>query len=297
MRGEREGTDASKSETSPLRIVMISGMSGAGKTVALKTLEDLDYFCIDNLPSSLLDPLVRLFESNPEITKVALGMDGRDRSFPIEAQGIVDSLAQRGHNVVLLFLDASQEALIRRFAETRRPHPLSRQGSIADGVARERELLEPLRALAAHILDTSPLNVHQLKAAIVSTLEKRPAASLNVILTSFGFKYGLPLEAAFVFDVRYLPNPYFVEGLRNLAGTDPAVSSFVLADKDAQAVADCILSMVRTTLPLCRREGRSNLMIAVGCTGGQHRSVAIIESIAAALRREGVKLSVVHRDL
>lgn len=289
--------EAARNEGRSLRIVLITGMSGAGKTVALKTLEDLEYFCIDNLPSTLLDPLVHLLEQNPEISKVALGMDGRDRRFPVEAEGILQTLSERGHTVVLLFLDASEEVLIRRFAETRRPHPFARRSSIEVGVAREKEALRPLRALATHLLDTSSYNVHELRAAVIATLEKDPTVPLNVMLISFGFKNGIPLEAAFVFDVRYLPNPYFVPGLRDKVGTDPEVSKYVLSSPDARRVIQGIVQVIKTVLPLCRKEGRSSLMVAVGCTGGQHRSVAIVEEVGAILKADGEQLSIAHRDL
>lgn len=279
-----------------LRIVLISGLSGAGKTLALKTLEDLEYFAIDNLPSDLLDPLILLLEQQQEITRVALVMDGRDRTFLTAAESIMESLKERGHRVTLLFLEAGREALIRRFAETRRPHPQARQGSIEDGVDQEKALLAPLRTLATRTLDTSEFNVHQLRNVLVATIEKGPESSLNVMAASFGFKYGVPLEAAFIFDVRFLPNPFFVDDLRHLTGSDERVSDYVLRDADAKVMVEKIADIARTVVPLCRREGRSTLMLAIGCTGGQHRSVAIVEEVARLLRKEGVRLAVVHRD-
>jgi RNase adapter protein RapZ len=282
--------------TQCLRIVLISGLSGAGKTLALKTLEDLEYFAIDNLPSSLLDPLILLLEQQQEISRVALVMDGRDRTFLTAAETIMESLTERGHRVTLLFLEADREVLIRRFAETRRPHPLARKSPIEDGVDQEKTLLAPLRTLATRTLDTSGFNVHQLRNVLVSTVEKDPGSSLNVLVASFGFKYGVPLEAAFVFDVRYLPNPFFVDDLRHLTGTDKGVSDYVLGHTDARIMVEKITDMARTIIPLCEREGRSTLMLAVGCTGGQHRSVAIAEETARLLRSKGLRLAVVHRD-
>jgi UPF0042 nucleotide-binding protein len=289
--------ETSLSSNQKLRIVLITGLSGAGKTLALKTLEDLEYFAIDNLPCSLLDPLTLLLEKQQEITRVALVMDGRDRSFLQQAPTILESLRQREHQVTLLFLEASREALIRRFAETRRPHPLARNEPVESGVAREEKALRPLRRLASHVLDTTVFNVHELRRRVISLAEESPGQPLPLFVTSFGFKYGPPLEAAFIFDVRYLPNPFFVEKLRALAGTDAEVADYVFANEEARTMRDKIADMVRTVLPLCRREGRSQLMVAIGCTGGRHRSVALAEAVAEALRGEGLELTVMHRDL
>ena len=290
-------TDTLKPDVKPLRIVFISGLSGAGKTLALKTLEDLEYFSIDNLPASLLDPLVLLLEQNAEISRVALVMDARDPQFPRQAEKILVSLRARGHEVRLLFLEASTQALIRRFAETRRPHPMGRRSSVEKGVARELKALSPLREQATEIVDTTAYNVHQLRAALVALVKGEKATPVRLILSSFGFKYGLPMEAAFVFDVRYLPNPFFVEELRPLTGRDSAVSDYVLAQDNAGQIAHQIASMVTLVLPLCRKEGRSSLMVAVGCTGGQHRSVAICEEVARLLLDHQVKLTIQHRDI
>lgn len=280
-----------------LRIVLISGLSGAGKTLALKTLEDQEYFAIDNLPASLIDPLALLLEQQQQITKVALVMDGRDPTFLTMAAQIVEGLEQRGHTVDFLFLDASKEILIRRFAESRRPHPLARNGPVNSGIEREATLLEPLRKVATMVLDTSATNVHELRQLIVNAVEPRADASPHLFVASFGYKYGVPLEAAFVFDLRFLPNPFFVESLRPLTGQDASVAGYIFASPEAVTVRSQILEMIRTVLPLCMREGRSSLMVAVGCTGGQHRSVAMAESIAETLLQEGIELEVLHRDM
>ncbi len=280
-----------------LRIVLISGLSGAGKTLSLKTLEDHEYFAIDNLPASLIDPLALLLEQQQEITKVALVMDGRDPGFLAEAPAIVKGLQAREHSVAFLFLDASREILIRRFAESRRPHPLARSGPVAEGIEREQQLLAPLRKVATKVLDTSATNVHELRRMIIDAAEPQADAPLHVFIASFGYKYGVPLEAAFVFDIRYLPNPFFVEALRPLNGQDKNVADYVFANPEAITIRNQVLELVRTALPLCRREGRSSLMVAVGCTGGQHRSVAMAEAIAATLKSEGVELEILHRDI
>jgi RNase adapter protein RapZ len=280
-----------------LRIVLISGLSGAGKTLSLKTLEDHDYFAIDNLPASLIDPLALLLEQQHEITKVALVMDGRDPAFLAQAPAIVKGLQAREHNVAFFFLDASREILIRRFAESRRPHPLARKGPVAEGIEREQKLLEPLRKVATKVLDTSATNVHELRRMIIDAAEPQADAPLHVYIASFGYKYGVPLEAAFVFDIRYLPNPFFVEALRRLTGQEEDVADYVFASPEATTIRDQLLELVRTVLPLCRREGRNSLMVAVGCTGGQHRSVAMAEAIGATLKSEGVELEILHRDV
>ena len=289
--------DSSSGSSQKLRIVLISGLSGAGKTLSLKTLEDQEYFAIDNLPASLIDPLALLLEQQQQITKVALVMDGRDQTFLARAAKIVQGLEDRGHSVLFLFLDASREILIRRFAESRRPHPLARSGPVNTGIDREEALLKPLRQVATMVLDTSATNVHELRQLIIDAVEPRADASPHLFVTSFGFKYGVPLEAAFVFDVRFLPNPFFVETLRPHSGQDARVSDYIFASPEAAIIRDQILELVRTVLPLCTREGRSSLMVAIGCTGGQHRSVAMAESIANTLKSEGVDLEVLHRDM
>jgi len=300
-----EGAADSKWESPPgpqtppekKRLVLVTGMSGAGKSFALKTLEDLGYFAIDNLPSSLYDPLMMLLERNPEVQRVALGMDGRDPYFVTRCEEMVRLLAARGHSVFLLFLDASDEVLIRRFSETRRPHPLARNLPVEQGVRQERQMLSVVRRLAARVLDTSTFNVHQLRNAVADAVGNDPSGALNLIVASFGYKYGLPLEAAFVFDVRFLPNPFFVQDLSARAGTDPAVAKYVFSHPAAGSMVNRIVEMVVDVLPLCRTEGRSSLMVAVGCTGGQHRSVAIAAEVARKLREKGVDSTVTHRDV
>jgi RNase adapter protein RapZ len=278
------------------KIVLVTGLSGAGKTAALKTLEDLGYFTIDNLPTTLLDPLLVLFKENLEITRVALGMDCRDPGFVRWAEQEMEALRKRGHETVLIYLQASTEVLIRRFAETRRPHPLARGGRIEKGVRAERQLMAGLKRLANEVLDTTRMNIHELRKAVRTTIEGSPE-TLNVVVESFGFKYGVPLDASFVFDVRFLPNPYFVDGLRELDGTRKPVAEYVFAHPDTGRILDSIYQLVSVSLPLCKEEGRTSLVVAVGCTGGQHRSVALVESLAARLTKVGVTLTLLHRDL
>lgn len=278
------------------RIVLVTGLSGAGKTLALKTLEDLGYFTIDNLPSSLLDPLLLLLEENRQITRVALGMDCRDPAFVARAEQDLAILRNRGHDVFLVYLEASTEVLINRFVETRRPHPLARDGRVEKGVRAERQLMARLKRLADEVLDTTRLNIHELRRAVRTTIARAPD-DLSVMVESFGFKYGIPLDAAFVFDVRFLPNPYFVDGLRDLDGTRREVADYVFDHPDTQKILDTICQLVTTALPLCRLEGRNSLVVAIGCTGGQHRSVALAERLSARLAATGVELTLLHRDL
>ncbi len=280
-----------------LRVVLISGMSGAGKTLALKTLEDHGYFAIDNLPASLIDPLALVLEQQQAIQQVGLVMDVRDPDFLTLAPRLMDRLRARGHDVSLLFLDASREVLLQRFAETRRPHPLARNEPVSQGIAREIGLLEPLRRVATTVLDSSNLNVHELRARILQLVEPMREAPIALFFTSFGFKYGIPLEAAFVFDVRYLPNPYFVPELRPLTGQDDAVARYVFAAPEAREMRQQIHALLTTAIPLCQREGRASLLVAIGCTGGQHRSVALVEAIVSDLKAHGLTPEIVHRDL
>ena len=289
--------DTPQAERQTKKIVLVSGLSGAGKTAALKTLEDSGYFTIDNLPCSLLEPLLLLLQDSSEIVKVALGMDGRDPSFVEDAGEMLDSLRSRGHNVFLLFMEASTEVLIRRFAETRRPHPFARDLPVEKGISEEREIVATLKRVATEVIDTSSFNIHQLRAAVKATIEKHPSGPLSLLVQSFGYKYGVPLDAAFLFDVRYLPNPYFVEGLRDKGGTDSEVSDYVLAGPHARLIVTKIVELVTAVLPLCEEEGRSTLNVAIGCTGGQHRSVALAEETARLLKKQGTAPTVVHRDL
>lgn len=289
------GTEQDKPQH--LEFVLITGMSGAGKTLALKTLEDIGYFCVDNLPVSLLDPLVILLGQNENFSRAALVMDARDSQFAEEAQGLPARLQKMGHRVDVLFLDADRPTLIRRFVETRRPHPMSRKGSVEEGVEAEERLLLPLKGLATHILNTSAFNVHELRAAIIAAVTREKPEQMSLLLTSFGFKYGIPLEAAFVFDVRYLPNPFFVDTLRDHPGTDPDVAAHVFSAPVSHKILHRIVDLVETVAPLALKDGRRSLMVAIGCTGGRHRSVALVEAVQRSLLQKGVSTIVDHRDL
>jgi UPF0042 nucleotide-binding protein len=295
------------------KVVVVTGLSGAGKSTALHALEDLGYFCVDNLPTSLVEHSVEACRAGG-ILRVALGIDVRVGAFLDGAGETLDRLSQH-HSVVVLFLDASDEALLRRFNETRRPHPLSagaprtrppgappsvRTLAVIDGIHVERERLAPLRARATLDLDTTLLSVHDLRRQIVASLGAGEA-DLPRMLTrfvSFGFKYGAPLDADLIFDVRFLDNPYFVPALKALPGTDPAVEAFVLNNPETLAFTAKLREFLSFCLPRYEREGKSYLTVGIGCTGGRHRSVAVAAHLAEALGADTqMPITVVHRDV
>ncbi|RLB53658.1 MAG: RNase adapter RapZ [Deltaproteobacteria bacterium] len=279
-----------------LHVLMVTGMSGAGRSTAIHVLEDLGFFCVDNLPPPLFAGLLDLLERGDELQRVGLGVDVRTGAFLEGVGEVVDQLRGRGHEVEMIFLDASDEALVRRFSETRRPHPLAPAGDLLGGIQRERARLGPLREQAAHVFDTTHLSVHDLRRSLVDHVARGGASPLMVTrVVSFGFKYGLPVDADLVFDLRFLPNPHFVEELRPKTGLDAAVSEYVLQTEDAQELLDEIMSLLENTLPKYEREGKSYLTIGIGCTGGRHRSVAISEELAKRLRTSR-EVVVAHRD-
>lgn len=277
-----------------MRVVIVTGVSGAGKSTALKALEDLGFYCVDNMPLPLLDRFVELLASNGEASQAALVVDAREGEFLAGYEAAFGSLRERGHTVEVLFLDAADDVLVRRFSETRRRHPLSGE-DLREGIQRERELLRGFREGAHAIVDTANLNVHQLKG-VIQERYRRSADVLGVTLLSFGFKHGLPAEADLVFDVRFLPNPYFVEALSGSTGEEEAVASFVLDNADAREFLDHVEGLLTFLLPRAEREGKAYLTVAVGCTGGRHRSVACIQELAKRLPRR-YPLTVRHRDL
>jgi RNase adapter protein RapZ len=285
-------------------VVVVTGLSGAGKSTALRALEDLGFFCVDNLPTALAPHAVELCESGG-MTRVALGMDVRVRAFLGEIGIVVASLEAAGRrDVQLVFFDASDETLLHRFSETRRPHPLStgEGGALAvlDGVRIERERLAPLRALATRVFDTTSLSVHELRRDVIDQFGPASGGAPRMVtrIVSFGFKFGAPVDADFVLDVRFLKNPYFAPGLRHLPGTDPKVVEYVLSQDDTRELLARTESLFELVLPRSEREGKSYLTIAIGCTGGRHRSVVLADTLATALKKKlGVKISVSHRDV
>lgn len=294
MRGAGESTV--RPPTTKGRIAIITGLSGAGRSTALNALEDLGFFCVDNLPASLVDPLLETTGS-AGIKEIGLGVDVRSGDFLDAAGTAIDALRECGFNTEVIFLDCADEELLKRFSETRRPHRLAKGGDILDAIRHERKRLGELRARADTIFDTTSFSVHELRRTLVEHLTQREAGwKMITRILSFGFKYGLPAEANLVFDVRYLPNPHFVRELRPRTGRDPEVAEYVLANPEGAKLVDQIESLLRTTLPGYESEGKAYLTIAIGCTGGKHRSVAIAEELGARLSDQ-VQLTVSHRDM
>lgn len=280
-----------------VEVVVISGVSGAGRSTAAKSLEDLGWFVVDNLPAELIDTMIDLgVRSGGAVNKIAMVIDVRARVFTQDFAGVIRSLDTRGYRPRVLYLDASDEVLIRRYESNRRAHPLQGDGRLVDGIAAERTLLGPLRHEADLIIDTTDLSVHDLRDRIIDAFpHMRPSATMTVL--SFGFKYGLPLDADLVIDMRFLPNPYWVPELRDLDGTDQKVSDYVLGQPEVGPFIDTYLHLLRVIGDGYRREGKRYVTLAVGCTGGKHRSVAVAEEIGRRLTGQGRTVRVAHRDL
>lgn len=283
---------------SGLDVVVVTGLSGAGRSTAAKCLEDLGYFVVDNLPSALIATMVELGSSSSgAVTRLAVVVDVRSRAFSSDLTGTLIDLDERGYRPKVLFLQARDDVLIRRFESVRRAHPLQGEGRLSDGIAAERLLLTDLAGAADVIVDTSDLNVHQLRATIELAFGAEFVPSLKATVMSFGYKYGLPLDADLVVDVRFLPNPHWLPELRPLTGQNPEVRAYVLGQETTGEFLDSYLEILRIIGTGYQREGKRYLTLAVGCTGGKHRSVAIGEELAARLSAEGVHTTVVHRDL
>jgi UPF0042 nucleotide-binding protein len=285
-----------------IQVALVSGLSGAGRSTAAKVLEDLGWFVVDNLPPELISTMVDLgSRARGEITRIAVVMDVRSRAFTDDLAEVMKDLDTRGYKPRLLFLEASDQVLIRRFEHVRRGHPLqgsNTSGRLADGIAAERELLRPLRDLADLVLDTSSLSVHQLRSAIEQSFGTEVSGRTRITVLSFGYKYGLPMDSDLVVDMRFLPNPYWIPELRDHNGRDPAVRDYVLSQEGAEEFLDRYHQLLRLVGGGYRREGKRYLTVSVGCTGGKHRSVAVSEELARRLRGEdGLSVTVVHRDL
>ena len=296
-----------------IRVILISGVSGSGKTMAIKALEDIGFYCVDNLPILLLPKFIELCaQSNGKISKVAVVEDIRgyatyaanpqgEEDFCKESRRIIQDLKQEGFPIEIIFLESSDETLVRRYSETRRQHPLAAGGSIQEGIQQERERLQVIREMANLVLDTTSFNIHQLKDAIQRYVQAgSKMRRMTVTLLSFGFSFGIPYELDLLLDVRFLPNPYFVEALKDRRGDDPDVAAYVLQWEEAQEFLRRVHDLIRFLLPYYEREGKSQLTLGIGCTGGRHRSVAIVTRLAEMLNENlierGALLSVRHRD-
>jgi UPF0042 nucleotide-binding protein len=279
--------------------IVVTGMSGAGKSAASRCLEDLGFFCIDNLPVTLIPKVAELCaQSEKRIERVALVVDAREGRFLEGLFDILVDLRRDSHLVRIVFLDASDEVLVRRFSESRRPHPLAPGGSALEGIRAERERLAHLKAKADLVIDTSSFTVHEFRKLLATSFLDLPAPQRTALsLVSFGYKHGLPVDADLVFDARCLPNPYFVDALRPLTGRDPQVVEYVLGSVQAREFVERIQEFLGFTLPLYVQEGKAYLTIAVGCTGGRHRSVVLAEELARLLREADHEVSVRHRDV
>jgi RNase adapter protein RapZ len=281
------------------KIIVITGMSGSGKSTVAHTLEDAGFFCVDNLPVDLLPKLLELAESTGgELTRMALVIDLRQRKFFPRYSAILGSLEETGVTMEVLFLDARNDVLVRRYSETRRQHPLAPHGSVLDGIAREREELKEIKERADWVLDTSDMTVHQLRDDIKKIFETAGTNVLKIVVNSFGFGKGIPLESDLVFDVRFLPNPYFVESLKILDGRAREVAEWVFSKETTREFLKKLQDLLLFLLPLYLREGKQYLTISIGCTGGRHRSVVMAEEVARLLMEYGyTSVEVRHREL
>jgi RNase adapter protein RapZ len=279
-------------------LTVLTGMSGAGRSTAARCLEDLGWFVVDNLPPGLLGSMIELAGlTHGSVPRIAVVVDVRGRSFFADLRSALDRLAFLAVDPKVVYLEASDDVLVRRFEGVRRKHPLQQDGRIIDGINRERALLADLRGEADLVIDTSAMNVHQLRTQIEQAFEGDNRSALQATVLSFGFKYGLPVDSDLVLDVRFLPNPHWVPELRPLTGRDPAVAAYVFDNPDAPALLRRYGEVLALILPGYAREGKRYLTLAVGCTGGKHRSVAIAEELGRQLRAQGIGTHVVHRDL
>jgi UPF0042 nucleotide-binding protein len=284
-------------EIRPIRLVIVTGLSGAGKTQATRCLEDLGFFCVDNLPPKLIPKITELCQQSGErVRRVALVIDVRGGLFFDALSEELNNFQQQGIRYEILFLEASDEVLVRRYKESRRQHPLGEEVSVLEAIRAERERLREFRGKASIILDTTGMSARDLKENLTQLFGKPEKSSLSVTLLSFGYKYGIPMDADLVFDVRFLPNPNYVEDLKNLNGLDPAVVEYIFSDDVTKRFMRRFYGLLRFLLPCYVQEGKSHLVVAVGCTGGQHRSVAVAERLAHLLKRS-CQVNLHHRDI
>ncbi len=294
-----DGDGGATATGSGIEVVLVSGLSGAGRSTAAKVLEDLGWFVVDNLPPELIATMVDLgARARGEVTRIAVVMDVRSRAFTADLGAVIKDLDARGYRPRLLFLEAADAVLVRRFEQVRRSHPLQGEGRLVDGIAAERALLRPLREGADLVVDTSAVSVPQLRRTLERAFGPEAEPATRVTLVSFGYKYGLPMDSDLVVDVRFLPNPFWIPELREHTGRDEPVRDYVLSQEGAGEFVDRYLELLHLVGAGYRREGKRYLTVSVGCTGGKHRSVAVSEEIARRLAgQEGVTVSVTHRDL
>jgi UPF0042 nucleotide-binding protein len=280
--------------TKPI-IVIITGLSGSGKTIALRSLEDSNFFCVDNLPVTLIESFTAIVSKNREIKKIGIGIDIREKGFLSEISDVLKTLRNK-YQTEVLFLEAERDVLVRRFKETRRPHPLG--GNIEEAIQIEKGRLSILKDVADRIVDTSSFTPHQLRQFVTSLYGiQKGKKPITVVLISFGYKFGIPQNIDLLFDVRFLPNPNFVPGLKSLKGTDKKVSDYVLKKPETKAFLSKIRELIDFLIPLYIKEGRPYLTIGIGCTGGNHRSPAIVEKLQGYLKKHPIDLNIVHRDI
>lgn len=291
-------TQPSKIEKN-IRLVVITGLSGSGKSTALKAFEDIGFFCIDNLPATLLPRFLELRdEISREVIKIALVMDLRGKDFLAKFPKIFQEIKRKGYVIEVLFLEAEEEALVRRFSQTRRHHPLGDHRTLSGTIRLERKKMEPIKKLATYCLDTSQLNVHQLREEILRLFSKvAQPAKMTMNLISFGYKYGLPNEADIVMDVRFLPNPFFVTELKEMDGNQKPVIDYIMKWKETKIFLKSFYELISFLIPQYQKEGKSQLTIAVGCTGGKHRSVTIINALSDFLKKQKLLINIRHRDI
>ena len=284
-------------DTKLTRTIIVTGLNGSGKTTALRALEDLGFFPVDNLPVVMLDQLIYLCATGG-ISRIAVVCDARARNLASHFEHVLQGVRERGHDVEVLFLDAENDALVRRYKEVRRQHPLQEEGeSIQEAVVREREILAPIRDQATMTVDSSSYNVHELRRRVKATFDESSSEGMRVRIESFGFKHGVPAEADYIFDVRFLKNPYFETALREQRGTDTDVADFILQQPDVPELLDRIINLLTFVLPRAEADGRSMVTVAIGCTGGHHRSVAIAGWVGDRLKDHGFRISSYHRDI
>jgi UPF0042 nucleotide-binding protein len=281
-----------------LRVVIVTGMSGSGKTTSLRALEDVGFFCVDNLPVVLLPKFLEIQSVDAkDVSKVALVMDLREKSLLDTYPDVFKQLNEKGYKIEILFLDAGDDALLHRFSETRRTHPLSQRGSIMEGINNEREKLSPLKQMADKIIDTTSLNVHQLKDSVQRFFVESSYRKMVIHIISFGYRYGVPADADMVLDVRFLPNPHFVEALKPYNGHHAQVRDYVLEAEESRTFIDKLFGLMALLIPLYEKEGKVRFNIALGCTGGKHRSVVMSNELVNHFSQQDYIVSVSHRDI